>query len=235
MALGFGVWAIRIASRLLEVAMMGDAPPEGEHCRKVMRLVAVGAGLVALVLTVLNFPREVYQYLLVGGFLVLGYFALALFSGNEEYEISYAKHLVGGVAFAFGTTLTAHVYLLSMGIGEMIRSKEFLCFAVLCLLASAATELWGHAARTDDTETKASHELALSLPLTLLGAAALVFAVKNDSMATRPFYYAILTGAALLQVLNKTRGRFSIGTLKVMAGGCLIIPGVVFEAYALNR
>ena len=234
-ALWFGVWAIRILARLLESAMMGDKALYSESYRKVMRVVAIAAGAIALVLTVLNFPLEVYQYLLVGGFLVLGYFALALFSGTEEHEIQYAKHLVGGLAFAYGTTLTAHVYLLSMGIGDLLWSEEFLCFAVLCLLVSAATELWRQAAETEDKEISATHELALSLPLTLLGAAALVFAVRADSMSTRPFYYAILTGAALLQVVNKTRGRFSVNTLKILAVGCLLVPAVVFEVYALNR
>ncbi len=80
----------------------------------------------------------------------------------------------------------------------MIISREFICFAMLCLLASSGTELWEHSMKFDDREIRATDELALSLPLTLLGAASLVFAVKNDSMLVRPFFYAILTGAALL-------------------------------------
>ena len=234
-ALGFAVWSIRIIARLLEAAMVGDQLRYSLRYRKVMRVLVIASSVIALILTVLNFPMEVYQYLLLGGFLVIGYFALSLFSGNDENEVSYAKHLVGGIAFAYGTTLTAHVYLLSLGIRDLLWSNEFLCFAVLCLLALAATDLWRISARSDEQETKASHELALSLPLTLLGAAALVFAVRNDTMTTRPFYYAILTGAALLQVLNKTQSRFHIDTVKVLAAGCLLVPGVVFEVWALNR
>jgi len=62
-----------------------------------------------------------------------------------------------------------------------------------------------------------------------------VFAVQNDSMNTRPFFYGILTGAALLQVLNRMRGRFNLGTVKVLTAMCLIAPGMIFEAYALSR
>ena len=58
-----------------------------------------------------------------------------------------------------------------------------------------------------------------------------MFAVQNETMAARPFYYAILTGAALLQILNRMRGRFQPETLKVLTALCLLVPGIIFQSY----
>ncbi|MBG7608433.1 MAG: hypothetical protein IZT59_10445 [Verrucomicrobia bacterium] len=234
-ALGLFVWAIRIMGKLLSAAMAGVEEDFNVKHRKALRNVALLAGTSSTVLTVLNFPLSGYNYFLIGAVLVIGYFALALFSTGEDNEPVYAKHLMGGCAFAYGTALMAHAYLPSLGIQQMVLSREFICFAVLCLLASSATDLWTQSGKVEDQEIKAAHELALSLPLTLLGAAALVFAVQNESMSTRPFFYGILTGAALLQILNRMRGRFRIETVKVLTGVCLLAPGMIFEAYAISR
>ena len=136
---------------------------------------------------------------------------------------------------AFGTALAAHVYLPSLGIQQLLFSREFICFAVLCMLAYSATDMWEHSEKTDNGEMFSADELALSLPLTLLGAAALVFAVQNDSMTVRPFFYGILTGAALLQVLNRTRTRFNRETLKVLTSLCLLAPGIIFQTYPMSN
>lgn len=231
-ALGFAVWAIRIVMKLLQASMASDELSFASLRRKPLKVLAGMAGCVSLLLTVLNFPLSVYSYLLAGAFFVIGHFALTLFYEREGNEIAYARHLMGGLAFAFGTALTAHVYLPSLGIQEMLLSREFICFAVLCLLCSSATELWARSVRpAGDGEAGSLDEIALSLPLTLLGAAALVFAVQNETMTARPFYYAILTGAALLQILNRMRGRFQPETLKVLTALCLFVPGIIFQSY----
>jgi len=234
-ALALVAWTVRIAAKLLGAAMEGVAESFEMKHRTALKRAAMVTGAAALVLIVLNFPLSVYSYLLVGGILVLGYFTLALFSSPSENEISYAKHVLCGIAFAYGVALVAHVYLPNMGIVAMVKSNEFISFSVLCLLASAATDLWAHSRNTADYEVKAADEITLSLPLTLLGAAALVFAVKNESMNARPFFYGILTGAALLQVLNRMRSRFRMETLKILILVCLLTPGLVFLAYELSH
>ena len=231
-ALGFGVWTIRIAMKLLKGSMSSHQTSFVMAHKKTLKVAAMMAGVFAITLTVMSFPLSVYTYLLVGAVFVAGYFALTLFSSREGNEIGYAQHAMGGVAFAFGTALTAHVYLPSMGVRELMLSREFICFAVLCLLASSAMELWERSGKpAADGESGSMDEIALSLPLTLLGAAALVFAVQDDLMTARPFYYGILTGAALLQVLNRTRGRFGLHTLRVLTVLCLLTPGIIFKSY----
>jgi hypothetical protein len=234
-ALGFAVWAIRIAMKLLKGSMSSDETSFAMAHKKPLKVAAVITGVFSITLTVMNFPLSVYTYLPVGAVFLAGYFALTLFSPQEGDEIGYARHAMGGLAFAFGTALTAHVYLPVLGLRELMLSRELICFAVLCLLASSAMELWERSGKpAADGEVGSMDEIALSLPLTLLGAAALIFAVQDDLMTARPFYYSILTGAALLQVLNRTRGRFGLDTLRVLTALCLLIPGIIFRSYPVG-
>ena len=234
-ALGFIVWTVRIVVKLLESSMAGNVDAFSLVHRKGLKGVAILVGIAAIILTVLNFPISGYNYFLVAGILMVVYFALALFYSPEEGEIPYAKHAVGGIAFAFGTALMAHAYLPSIELKELVRSREFICFSVLCIIASSAVELWSRNPRGEKKESGFTDELTLSLPLTLLGAASLVFAVQNDSMTARPFFYGILTAAALLQVLNRTQHRFSLDKVKVLTSVCLLVPGIIFQAYEVSR
>ncbi|MFK7851306.1 MAG: hypothetical protein AB8D78_10035 [Akkermansiaceae bacterium] len=234
-ALGLIAWTVRVTMKILEGVMIGDAESFHVLHRKLLTVCAVLSGLGGLTLTVLNFPFSGYNYLLAAMVPLIGYFALSLFSSDEGDDISYGKHALGGLSFSMGTALMAHAYLPSLEIQMLFLSREFIAFALLCVLASAAIEFWSRHPSGQEAEGLARDELALSLPLTLLGAAALVFAVQNDSMTVRPFFYGILTGAALLQVLNRMNRRFSQEDLKVLAGVCLLIPGVIFQAYEMSQ
>ncbi len=233
--LGLVVWVIYAADRLLDVSMMGENSPKlearHEFHRNHRKVFGIGIGLaflVALLLATLKMPSGIYDYLPLGGVLVAGFFGLSMLSSQDPSEALRTKNILAGITFAFGTAMTAHVYRGELGIYNMLFSREFLCFSVLCALNISAIDLWEHAARTADLEIKASDELALTLPLTLLGAAALAFAAQE--MWTRPFFIAILTGAALLYVLNRSRARYSMDALRVLADVSLLVPVLVFHA-----
>jgi hypothetical protein len=234
-SLGLAVWIIYAADRLLD-ASLATLPVDQlesrhrfhvEH-RRFFRISLVVAFAVALTLVVTKMPMAIYKYLLMGGVLVGGFFGLSMLSSQEPREVPYSKNIMAGVTFAFGTAMTAHIYRSEFGIYDMLTSREFLCFSVLCILNISAIDLWEHAARSPDLEIKASDELSLTLPLTVLGAAALGYAVMDQEQASRPFFYAILTGAGLLYVLNRQRGRFRMDTLRVLADVVLLIPVLVF-------
>ncbi len=238
-ALTCAVWCMRLITRQLGKAVdqregtgleISTGPSEG-----VAKKGAVVLGLVAIVLTILNFPVSVYNYLLVGGFLCLSYLALSLFWSADKDKASYTKHVLAGGAFAFGTASIAHAYLPNLGFLQMIISREFICFSLLCVLALAGLDMWERASKLGAQENSAEDEIALALPLTLLGGVALVFAVQNHSEITRPFFYAILTGAASLQILNRTRMRFSMLAVRALTGLALLLPGLVFKLYAMSR
>ena len=235
LCLGLAVWAIYVGDRLLDVSLLGgpgvklEARHEFHNRHRKAFGIAVAAALVcAVVLVVMRMPMTIYKHLLLGGVLVGGFFGLSMLSSQEADDVPYSKNILAGVTFAFGTAMTAHVYRWEYGLYDLLISHEFICFAVLCVMNISAIDLWEHAARSSDEEIKASDELALTLPLTLLGAASLAFALQE--VTTRPFFYAIMTGAALLYVLNRSRGRFSMDALRVLADVALLIPVLVFWA-----
>lgn len=234
--LGLAVWVIYVVDRLLDVLVQGESPRcqerhrfHGRHRKKFGVLAALGViGVVFLALT--ESRMAIFSYAAVAGFLAAGYFAMALFAPPDDGEISYSKNILGGITFAFGTSMVAHVYLTDGIFDLLFHNREFITLAVLCVLNISAIDLWEHASRTSDEEIKAQDELALTLPLALLGGAAFLFAWQGEGAGSAPFFYAVLTGAALLFVLNRERGRFSMDALRVLADVALVAPLAVFLA-----
>lgn len=235
LCLGLAVWVIYVADRLLDVSMSGGQPDALEERHRFhlqyKRRFSIGVAValvVALVVVVTRMPVAIYMNLLLGGVLVAGFFGLSMLSSQDPNEAPVLKNTLAGVTFAFGTAMTAHLYRYEYGLDDLLTSREFVCFAVLCVLNICAIDLWEHAARSSDIEVRAKDELTLTLPLVILGIAALVYAVQDVS--SRPFFYAILTGAALLYVLNRRRSMFSLRALRVLADAALIVPVLVFLA-----
>ncbi|MCX6867770.1 MAG: hypothetical protein NTV46_16440 [Verrucomicrobia bacterium] len=237
LTLGLAVWVICVATRLLDVSLRGDASAtlgfRHQFYRDHRRTFSIGV-VVAVVLTlglvVTKMPMTIYRHLLLGGVMVAGFFGLSMLSSQEASEVSFAKTMLAGVTFAFGTAMMAHLYRWEYGIYDMIFSREFVCFAVLCILNISAIDLWEHAFRSANMEIKAADELTLTLPLTLLGGCSLVFALLDNAQSTRPFFYAVLTGTALLYILNRNRSQYSLDTLRVLADVALLVPVLVFQA-----
>lgn len=237
--LGLAVWVIYVVDRLLDASLLVGMPGRLDvrhrfhhEYRRIFHIGLAVALFVALVLVLTKMPMTIYKYLFLGAVLLAGFFGLSMLSSQDADEAPLTKNVLAGVTFAFGTSMTAHIYRPELGILEMLRSREFVCFAVLCVLNISAIDLWQHASRAADPEIKASDELALSLPLTLLGGTSLVFALLDDEQSTRPFFYAVLTGSALLYILNRRRAEFSMDALRVLADVALLVPVLVFLASA---
>lgn len=237
-SLGLGVWIIYVSDRLLDASLLrsGNEGMEERHHfhwqhRKLFRAGLAIAVALAVGLVVTRMPMAIYKHLLLGGVMVAGFFGLAMLASQEPREVPHAKNILAGMTFAFGTAMMAHLYRYEYDIYDMLlKSREFMCFAVLCILNISAIDLWEHAARSTDRETKASDELTLTLPLTLLGAASLASALLDSQHSSRPFFYAILSGAGLLYALNRIRAQFRVETLRVLADVALLIPVLVFLA-----
>jgi hypothetical protein len=235
-SLGLMVWLIYVMDRLLDASIRGGSSEKLEARHDFHRrhrwcfgVLAVIAGVVASVLVITAMPVTVYSYAIVAAIMVAGFFILSVFSTSGPHDFPHAKNIVAGISFAYGTAMLAHAYT-GFNKQELLKSPELVCFAVLCILNISAIDLWEHANRSSDPEIKASDELSLTLPLTLLGAASLVFALRDPDVITRPFFYAILTGAALHQILNRVRSRFSMDALRVLADVALLVPFIVFLA-----
>jgi hypothetical protein len=233
-SLALVVWVIYVTDRLLDSSLRGSSSVklEARHdfhrkYHRAFRRLAIVAGIAAVVMIVGNLPVRIYENCTLGVVFVIGFFILSVFSTTGPGEIPYTKNILAGLAFAFGCAVIPFVYT-GFDWWEFILSHELICFAVLCVLNISAIDLWEHASRSADPDIKAFDELALTLPLTLLGAASLVFAVQAEELTTRPFFYATLTGAALLHILNRNRARFSMDALRVLADIALLVPFIVF-------
>jgi len=235
-ALGLAVWSVYAFDRVLDGMIRGEEVARGErhrfHYRYRRWFLACSAlaMIIAVVIALFAMPFEVVRYALIIGVLVAGFFSLAVFSNPAEGEIPYAKNILAGVVFALGTAVAAHIYLPVLGLFDLLGSREWICFAVLCVLNITAIDLWEHAGKSEDTEQSAADELMLTFPLALLGAAVIIFAVMDKEGASRPFFYSILIAAGLLQVINRSRSRFSMGALRVMADAAMLAPIPVFLA-----
>ncbi|MBK1817642.1 hypothetical protein JIN84_18630 [Luteolibacter yonseiensis] len=235
-ALALVVWVIYVTDRLLDSSIQDGTGGrfESRHVfhrkhAKLFRIAAIFAGILAMILVIGSMPMRIFENAGLGIILVIGFFALSVNSSTGPNDIPYAKNVMAGLAFGFGTSVIAFVYT-AFDWWEFVMSPQLVCFAVLCVLNISAIDLWEHAGRSSDPEVKASDELALTLPLTLLGGSSIYFAARDHELATRPFFYAILTGAALLHIINRTRSRFSMDALRVLADVALLIPFVVFLA-----
>ena len=245
-ALGLVVWVIYVTDRLLDFTLDGGASRKLEprhqfhyQHRRIFKRLVVLAAIVALGIVVTRLPFAIYGivlgpngymgYAIIGALMVAGFFILSVFTDKGPDEIPYGKNILAGISFAYGTSMIAFAYT-SFDFWDFIGSRQLICFAVLCILNISAIDFWEHASRSTDPEANATDELALTLPLILLGGAALFFAAQDHEMTTRPFFYAILTGAALLHILNRNRARFSMDAQRVLADAALLVPFVVFLA-----
>ncbi len=245
-ALGLGVWAIYVCDRLIDLRIRDASDPalasrHEFHARhRSLFLVGVILAIAAVLWFVFKtLPVELLMsYSWPAVTLVAAFFVLVIGRGASG-EVPYFRNAVAGLAFAYGTAMMAHTRVPSQGMWSMALSREMIAFAVLCVLNITAIHLWEHSRRSDDPEVKAADEMSLTLPLTLLAGSALVFAyfdnpgmfgrgMGSDSLPARPFFYAILISAALLQILNRTRRRFSLDSLRVLADAALVAPLPLF-------
>ncbi|MCW1883362.1 hypothetical protein OKA04_01385 [Luteolibacter flavescens] len=240
LALGLAVWVIYMADRLLDVKLLhADDPRLGPRHAFVKRhqgvlgwlTVVAALGCVYMAFFVLpalliGFPSDL-GYLLPAIIFTFVFFSMNLASAGNP-EIPHLRNLVAGVTFSFGTAMLAHMHIGSEGVFHLIQSREMLCFALLCAVNISAIHFWEQSRQSRDEDYQAAHELALTLPLAVLGAACILSAGLDEETTKRPFFYAVLIATALLFVLNRVRDRFSMDALRVLADVALIVPFPIF-------
>ncbi len=237
-ALGLMVWIIYAVDRLLDAAMKNDPKSSlkarhefhRKHRWKFGIMIFIASATV-LWIALTELPMKVFAESIIGWLLVIAFFALSIFTTREPDELPYAKNIIAGFSFAYGTALLAFIQT-GFDVKQLWFSAEFICFATLCALNIFAIDVWEHSQRSADVEAKSGNELILTILLLALGAATLFFAIKDEAQTTRPFFYAILTGAALMQIINRNRSRFSMNALRVLADVAMLVPVLVFIASA---
>ncbi|MGC4016102.1 MAG: hypothetical protein QM755_16485 [Luteolibacter sp.] len=257
--LGLVVWAIYVFDRLFDAAIRTGSPEllEDRHrfhlkYRKWFAIGAVAAGVAALITTLAALPVQILSYGLFGGVLVLGFFALNIFTNHRLGDIPYSKNVLAGLAFAYGTAVAAHVYLPAMDGKTGFRSldllltPEVICFGVLCIVNISAIDLWEKADHSGDEEKVAAADFTITVMLATLAAASVIFAVMESNSHpevegypsqehhVRPFYYSILIASGLLYILNRCRHRLPDRLLRVLVDGAFLVPVAIFMVFQRN-
>jgi hypothetical protein len=106
--------------------------------------------------------------------------------------------------------------------------REVWVFGLLCMMNITAIDLWEKADSESDEALAYSHEATLTLGLIILAGGSLLFAAMRADEYSKPYFYAVMVAAALLQVLNHYREKFSMSSLRVLADVALLIPLPIF-------
>ena len=147
--LGLAVWSVYIFDRLLDAGLRGTGSDllQARHWfhlqhKRAFYVTGTVAALTALVLALVAMPIEVLRYAVIGFLLTLIFFAMALFSNHHSRETAYAKNALAGLVFAYGTAVAVHVYRPMYGLGDLMKSREMICFGMLCMLNITAIDVW---------------------------------------------------------------------------------------------
>ncbi len=240
LALGLAVWGIYVLDRIADVKLLSAGDPKLGLRHEVHRRWLPWAGWAALAALIASaalagftMPWEIVHYGKVVLVLMIAFFVLTVFNMQDQ-EIPVFRNIVAGITFGYGTAMAVHVYVFLYEPTQsplvLLIIPEVIAFAFLCVLNISAIHFWENSRRTGDPEKGAENDLSLTLPLTVLGAACLVFAFRDPNSTTRPFFYAVLIATALLYVLNRQRERFSLDALRVLADLAMIAPLPVFFA-----
>ena len=108
------------------------------------------------------------------------------------------------------------------------QCREILIFGLLCMMNITAIDLWERAEAATDEETAYAQEVTLTFGLVILSGGSLVFAALYADEYSKPFYYAVMVAAAVLQGVNHYRERFSPSAQRVLADVALLVPLPLF-------
>lgn len=195
------------------------------------------AGLVAMLLCGIYFLTAFFQGRdvpfvknLLAGFIFAMGVGIPVNAANANLlvtdfnDVIYALQKTGvqDAAWNFGRMVLSSLIVI------FLKSREMLVFGLLCMMNITAIDLWERAETAADDETAVGHEATLTFGLIILAGGALVFAGMYADEYSKPFYYAVMVAAAVLQGVNHYRDHFSPNAQRVLADVALLVPLPVF-------
>ncbi|MDG0994261.1 MAG: hypothetical protein P8O22_05975 [Akkermansiaceae bacterium] len=201
-------------------------------------------------------PRSLFSAGVVVAMLCVFYFALALFSGRGiPYVKNFLAAIIFAMGVGIPVNV-ANSSLLITDLNEVLYAmrntglvdalwnlcdmivktlilvflycREVWVFGLLCMMNITAIDLWEKADAESDEALAYSHEATLTLGLVMLAGGALLFAAMRADEYSKPYFYAVMVAAALLQVINHYRERFSMNALRILADVALLVPLPIF-------
>jgi len=128
--------------------------------------------------------------------------------------------MIGGIFSGAGL----YVLMVVRSLAVVVGTVHVVLFALLCVMNISAIDLWERSRRSEDPEIKEESEVSLSAGLMALVAGAVFSAAFFVDDYGRPLCYAVMISAALLQVINRQRARFSVDALRVLADVAMVLP-----------
>jgi len=241
--LPLSVWCVYVLDRIIDnwvsPEVRKSSPRHSFHWRWRWPLLVASIAAAALCMyeALYVLPRSMFSAGLVLMVLCVLYFALAWVRTGE---VPYVKNFLAGMIFAMGVGIpvnAANASLLVADFNDVIYAYRntgivdaLWNFGIMMLrtLDITAIDLWEKADATDSEDTIYSNEATLTLGLIVLAGGSLVFAAMYADEYSKPFFYAVMVAAALLQVINHFRDRISMNTQRVLADVALLVPLPVF-------
>lgn len=238
--------------------MRGGSPRHMFHWRWRWPLLisALVAGGVCLYQSLYVLPRSMFSAGLVAMLMCLVYFLLAVVQGPEvPYIKNFVAGMIfamgvgipvnaanagllvadfNGVIYAYKHTGAVDavwnfgVMSLRTLVVIFYQCREVLLFGLLCMMNITAIDLWERAEQAESEEVALAQETTLTFGLFVLAGGSLVFAAMYADEYSKPFFYALMVAAAILQVVNHFRERFSPDAQRVLADVALLLPLPVF-------
>lgn len=138
---------------------------------------------------------------------------------------------IGGVeGFLLGAkySLLTFVQMVVASIQLILGTVHVVLFGLLCVMNITAIDLWERSRRSDNMEVKEASELSLTAGLIALVGGAVISAAYFVDDYGAPLCYAVMVSAALLQIINRHRAKFSVDALRVLADVALVVPAPLF-------
>jgi len=258
------VWMVYTLDRILDVR--GGVYPHEEQMpwrhqfhwkyRYVLIFLMILGAVVTGYLSLAYLSTAVLSAGLVGGGLILLYGVMVRYRTSQS--VPYAKNLVAGLIFAYGTATPVIVHaglpmmtvvdvwssvseqqgswlgsglqMVIYTIGTIIFSSPLVFFmGLLFFLNITAIDLWESSRESKDLEHKTFNEAMLSFGLICLVGVVFLWAIWGADQMARPFCYALMASAGFLQLINKARSRFSLEAQRVLADVALLLPlGILY-------
>lgn len=230
------VWVVYAVDRLLDCQMNSNEAGSlrhefhRKHKKKFMIAICAAVLMIAVLsLFVLQMAIIINATLPLAA--TAGFFLLSVFSPSQQ-RVSYSKNLLAGYAFAWGVGagLTGLLNLQQPFALARMFSPDMLAFGLLCVINITAVDLWVKGSNELSAE---EDEMALNLPLVVLGFFCLLFMKFISDNPLDPFFLCILIATALMYVINRIRAKFTKNFLRVSVDVILLVTAAFYFILSL--
>ena len=225
--LGLSVWAIYAMDRIIDSRKSSPRASleRRHHFHRKYRWFFLLAVVIAVAWSIWALLFYISQMVLFYGvfvfFFVICYFAVTFFQKGDHHT-GLLKNTIAGMTFAYGVAAGVHAYSPIFSFIQMVFSWEVLLFGGLCIINMTAIDFW----ELDGEDGEDAMALIGTAAL-LLGGVSMYCSMNSDAF-NKPFFYAIMIGAAGIYLLNKFRNHFDQEARRLWVDLALLFPVILY-------